>query len=136
MNLAEVMDAVAARLDTIDGLRVHANPGQAITPPGGVVLYPEDYTYDATYGRGMDRMTLPVLLVVGKASDRAARDALGAYCDGDGPKSVKRVLEAGGWCTEFDTLRVVDADFDVYTIAGTDYIGALFELDIAGPGSS
>jgi hypothetical protein len=134
MDLADVMDAVANRLDTITSLRVHAYPPGTVTPPAAVVSYPETVAFDETYGRGMDQMTVPVVLVVGKVSDRAARDALGAYCDGSGSASVKAVLESGTY-TAFSTLRVTDIDFDTVTIGGTDYIAALFSLDITGSGS-
>lgn len=134
MDLADVMDEVAARLGTIAGLRVHAHPPGSVTPPAAVVSYPDTYTFDETYGRGMDRMTLPVVVVVGKASDRAARDQLGVYVDGSGAASVKQVLESGTY-TAFHTVRVVGAEFDVVTIAAVDYLAATFDLDIAGSGS-
>ncbi len=134
MDLAAVMDALAARLDVIDGLRVHAYPIGSVTPPAAVLSYPDDYTYDATYQRGMDRMTLPLVLVVGKASDRTARDRLSAYVNGSGASSVKAVLESGAY-TAFHTLRVVDADFDVVRIADVEYVAAVFSLDITGAGS-
>lgn len=134
MNLADVMDEVATRLDTISGLRVFAYPPDRVEPPSAIVSYPGTYTYDETYGRGMDRMTLPVVVVVGKVSQRSARDALGAYVDGSGASSVKAVLESGTY-TELDSLRVMSVEFDVVTIAGTDYVAALFDVDIAGSGS-
>lgn len=134
MDLADVMDEVAALLDTIPGLRVHAFPGQAVTPPAAVVSYPDEIVFDATYGRGMDRLTLPVVVVVGKPNDRAARAALAGYCNGSGASSVKTVLE-NSTPTSFDTLRVVRVEFDTVTIAGTDYLAALFETDIAGSGA-
>jgi len=134
MNLAAVMDAVSTRLDTIANLRCFAYPPAKLTPPAAVVSYPETYTFDETYGRGSDRMTLPVVLVVGRVSDRSARDELGAYCNGTGARSVKAVLQSGTY-TAFDSLRVVSIDFDVVSIAGVDYLAALFDLDIFGPGS-
>jgi len=134
MNLAAVMDAVAARLQTVSGLRVFAYPPGSLTPPGAVVSYPETYVFDETYGRGMDRLKLPVVVVVGKVSDRAARDQLGAFCDGSGASSVKAVLESGTY-TAFHTVRVESIEFDVVTIAAVDYMAALFDLDIAGSGS-
>lgn len=134
MDLAEVMDALAARIDTITGLRVHAHPPGRVTPPAAVVSYPEDGAYDETYGRGMDRMTVPVLLVVGKASDRAARDQLGAYVDGSGARSIKQVVEAGTY-TAFGTAVVRWPEFDVMSIGGTDYLAAIFPIEITGSGA-
>lgn len=139
MDLAEVMDAIADRLKTITGppLRCFAYPPGTLTPPAAVVAYPDTYTFDATYGRGMDRMSLPVVLVVGKVSDRSARNQLAEYCAGEGARSVKAVLESDeDSYGVFDTVRVEDIDFDVATIGGTDYISAVFTLDIAGPGSA
>jgi len=135
MNLAAVMDAISARLDTIAGLRCFPYPPAKLTPPAAVVSYPDTYTFDETYGRGMDRISLPVVVVVGKVSDRAARDQLGAYCNGSGASSVKQVLESGTY-TAFHAVRVASIEFDVVSIAGVDYIAALFTLDIAGSGTS
>ncbi|HZO67756.1 MAG TPA: hypothetical protein VFB74_22390 [Kribbellaceae bacterium] len=135
MNLAAVMDAVSARADTIAGLRCYAWPVAKVTPPALIVSYPEDITFDETYGRGMDRMTLPAVAVVGKASDRTARDLVAAYCNGSGASSVKQVLESGTY-TAFHHVRVASIEFDVVSIAGVDYIAALFTLDIAGSGTS
>ncbi len=134
MDLAVVMTAIADRLDTITGLRCFAYPPPTLSPPAAVVSYPDTLTFDETYGRGMDRMDLPVVVVVGKPSDRTARDALAAYCKGSGAASVKAVVESGTY-SAFHTVRVKDIEFDVVTIAGVDYMAALFTLDIAGSGS-
>lgn len=134
MNLADVMDQVAERLDTVEGLRCYAFPPDSITPPVALVDYPEAYDYDATYGRGMDRITLPVWLVVGRPAAAATRDLLGAYADGSGARSVKAVLEAGTY-TAFDAVRVMSVEFDPVTVGNTVYMAAQFSLDIAGPGS-
>jgi len=134
MNLADVMDEVAARLGAVDGLRVFPYPADHVSPPAAIVSYPETYTFDETYGRGMDRMTLPVVVVVGKPTDRSSRDRLAAYVAGSGPGSVKAAVEAGDGAA-FDTVRVVSVEFDVIAIAGTDYIAAVFDLDVAGQGS-
>ena len=134
VNLADVMDEIATQLDTITGLRVFAYPPDALHPPAAVVSYPDAYTFDGTYVRGMDRMSLPVVVVVGKVSDRASRDELGAYADGSGSASVKAVVEAGTY-TAFGTVRVESVEFDVVTIAGIDYMAALFTLDIVGTGA-
>lgn len=134
MDLGAVMQEIADRLDTIDGLRVHASPPGAISAPAAVVSYPNNVTFDETYGRGMDRMELPVVLAVGRPTDRGTRDSLAAYCAGSGSASIKAVLESGTY-TEFDVIRVASVDFDVITLAAIDYMAAVFVLDIAGTGS-
>jgi len=135
MNLADAMDEIATQVDTIDGLRVYGWPVGSVTPPAAIMTYPGEYTFDATYGRGMDRLTLLLAVVVGRATERTARDLLGAYVDGSGASSIKAVVEAGTY-TAFHTVRVVGVDFGEVTIAGTSYVGATFELDIAGQGTA
>lgn len=138
MNLADVMQEVADELDTITGLRCFGYPPDKITPPAAIVTYPEDYTYDAAYGRGMDRLTVPVVVVVGKVSDRQAVKDLGKYADGSGAASVKAVLDAKttahGW-TKCGEVVVKRAVFDLVTIAGSPYLAATFTLDITGAGA-
>lgn len=134
MNLANAMRQVATQLATIADLNVFSYPPDKLEPPAAVVSYPDDVTFDATYGRGVDTMTLPVVLVVGKVSDESARDALGAYCDGSGARSVKAVIEAGTY-TAFDTVQVATCSFDVVTIAGVDFMAAVFSLEVSGSGS-
>jgi hypothetical protein len=135
MILADVMDDVAERLDTIPDLQVYAYPPGTVRPPAAVVAYPEDIVFDATYGRGVDTMRLPVVLVVGKPSNRSARAEVSAYASGAGARSVKSVLEANlDTYTAFEELRVARVEFDVVTIAGTEYLAALFDLQIMGSG--
>lgn len=134
MNLATVMQELANRLDTITGLRVHAHPPDKITPPAAVVTYPDTYTYDQTYARGMDRLELPVVVLVGKVSARASRDDLARFCAGSGAASVKAVLESGTY-TAFHTVRVTQAVFDVVSIGAVEYLAATFTVDITGTGA-
>lgn len=134
MNLADVMDQIGDQLDTITGLRVYRYPPDRVQPPAAVVTYPDTYTYDSTYGRGMDRMTVPVIVMVGRVSDRASRDQLGPYLDGAGPRSVKAVVEAGSY-TAFDSARVMSVEFDIVQLANVDHVAATLSIDIAGEGS-
>ena len=100
MDLATIMDEVKARLDTIDGLHCYGHPADNVHPPAAVVTYPEEYLFDASYGRGSDRLTLPVVVLVGRPEAATSRDLLAEYVAGSGPKSIKAVLEddlpAGG----------------------------------------
>jgi hypothetical protein len=134
MDLGDVMDEISERIDTIAGLRCFAWPPDSITPPAAIVAYPEEIQLDATYSRGADTMTLPLIVAVGKAHDRSTRDKVAAYCEGAGASSIKAVVESGTY-TAFDSVRVARVEFDVVTIGGVDYLAALFELDIIGDGA-
>lgn len=134
MNVEEIMDAVAARLATIDGLLAYAYPQDKVSAtPVAVVSYPAVYNFDATYARGHDDLMLPVVLVVGRAADaRALKVALLAFIAGDGPSSVKEVLEAEPLPDGIDAIRVPTVEVTPITIGGTDYVAAVFDVEIDG----
>lgn len=135
MDLGAVMQAVADRIDTIPDLRVFAYPPDKVSPPAAIVTYPGTLTYDATYGRGMDRIPdLTVVVLVGKVSARASRDLLTKWCKGSGAASIKAIVESGTY-TAFDVVTVTEVTFDVVTIAAVEYLAATFTLDIAGQGA-
>lgn len=133
MDLAAVMDEVGDQLDTIDALRVYRYPADNVAPPAAVVTYPDEWTYDATMRRGADTCTLPVVVLVGKVSDRASRDRIAVYVDGAGAKSLKAVIEAHSY-ESCDSVRVTNAEFDIVAVAGVEYLAATFHLNIIGPG--
>lgn len=134
MNLNDVMDEVATTLATISGLRVFGYPPPTVVPPAGIVSYPDAIEFDQTYGRGMDRISgLPIILVVGKATDRAARETAAGWASGSGETSVKAALEDHEWAS-CDVLIVTRCSFDVVTIASVDYLAAMFEADVIGSG--
>lgn len=133
LNIARIMQALADRLATIPSLNTFAFPPGALKPPAAVVGYPETITYDATYGRGMDRMRIPVVLVAGRANEQSTVARITAYANSQGTSSVKAVLESGTY-TEFDVIVVAEGTFDAITIGGADYMACLFDVDIAGSG--
>lgn len=135
MRMADVMDEVGAALQGIEGLRVYPFTVDRITPPAAIVTWPETIDYDAAMTRGGDRMSLSVLVLVSRVDARSARDLLAAYLDGAGPRSVKAAVEART-STAYDSARVVSATPGGATSGGQDYLGAVFELDIIGKGTS
>lgn len=137
MNLADVMDEIAERLRQAPSLagRTYAYPKASISPPAAIVSYPTNYNFDESYGRGLDRITGGmVFIAVGNVLERQSRDLLTKYVSGSGDESVKQLLEAEGY-TSCDFVHVSSVDFDTYTIGAVDYLTAIFELDIVGPGS-
>lgn len=130
-----VATEMARRLGTIDGLRPFAYPPDSVTAPAGIVSYPKEIEFDQTYGRGLDRIEAwPVVVVVGKVTDRTAADRIYAYAAATGPASVKRALEARD-PAPWDDLQVRSCEFEVVEIAGVDHIAALFTCSIYGQGA-
>ncbi len=135
MNVAAMMDALAARLATVPGMVGSTGHPVDNVPaaPWAVVSYPDQYTFDATYDRGHDDMSLPVIVVIGRPKDAAGvRATLTAFMDGSGAGSVKAVLEAEPLPDGVDALRVMSAEVERVTIGGTDYITAVFDVEIDG----
>ena len=128
------MDDLGTALATIDGLRVFPYWQRAIYPPAAMVAWPDPLTYDATMRRGGDRTTLPIIVLVGQADARTARDLLAQYLDGSGAASIKTVIEAHT-PTAYGSARVQTASIDVATVASVDYLAATFHVDVIGTGA-
>ena len=134
MNLADVMDELGVALETIDGLKVFPYYADRIIPPAAVLAWPDPITYDNTMGRGSDRETMHLFVMVGRFDARTTRDRLAQYLNGGGDTSIKAKVE-GGTYTAFDSVRVVQVTVDSYTSGGVELLGADFELDIVGRGA-
>lgn len=133
MNIGNVMDALGAAVDTIPGVRVFPYWADRITPPAAVVGWPDPINYDATYARGSDQMTIPMTIVVGRIDARSARDDLSRFLDGSGAASIKTVVD-GHITTVWDSAQVQSATVTVVSVAGVEYLGAEFQIDIFGSG--
>ncbi|MCG3757373.1 hypothetical protein [Amycolatopsis sp. Poz14] len=135
MNLATVMDEMGQALAALDGLNVFPFSAKRITPPAAIVGWPDPLTYDAAMQRGKDRFTFPLYVVVGNVEALSARNRLAAYLDGADERSVKAVLERHEF-TSCDSVRVTEATVDALTLAGVEYLGAIFQTDVIGPGGT
>lgn len=129
LDLGAVMDAIGTRLATIAGLRVADYPSDAANPPQAIVSLPETIEFDSVMGRGADRVVIPITVLVGKVSDRAARDALALYVSGSGASSVKAAVD-GDLGGTVHTARVTGASINVVTIQAVDYLGASFDVEV------
>jgi len=134
MNLKAVMVQVGQALSTVPGLRVYDHPVLKVEPPAAIVSYPESLEKAAGYGPGVARMVLPVVVMVGRPTDRTTQDRITKYADGSGTSSIARIMDAYAW-TACHHVTVVGIDFDVVTMAGNDYLAAAFTLDIIGSGT-
>jgi len=132
LDLTAVMDAIGARLVGVTGLRVYDYPADAASPPAAIVALPDTVEYDVVAGRGADRVIIPVTILVGKVSERAARDRLAQYVSGTGAASVKEAIEGNGATLNgaAQTVRVQTARVDVVTIGAVEYLGASFDVEV------
>lgn len=132
--LASIMAGLEARLATITGLRTFEYPPASVPVPAALVGFPESIEYDTTMARGADRWSIPILVLVSRASERTARTRLGQYLDSTGATSIKTAIEAdktlGG---VVHTTRVVRAStIGSYIVNDVDYVGATFIADVVG----
>lgn len=137
MNVIDVMAEMAEKLGTITGLRVTPYRPDSLAPPAAFPDLPERITFDGTYRRGMDQLTMPVVVVVGRVSDRASHKEILAYAAGSGPSSFKAKLDSSttNTYTACDTVTVKTVDFVYVTLSAVNYLAAEFSVDIAGSGS-
>jgi hypothetical protein len=135
MILWDVMAALGDALKTISDppLRVYPYTEARITPPAGMVTLPRTFAYDATFGRGSDDFTVPVIIFVGRVDAESSHRALCAYVDGAGPRSVKETIEQHE-TTAYDIAHVLDVQFLVMTVASVDLLTATFRVRVVGRG--
>ena len=128
-KLSDLRDGLADRMSTIRGLRTSATVPDAPRPPVAVVM-PDRVVYDLNARRGADTFLFTVILLVGRADDRAAQNNLDAYIVGD--SSIKAAIEAdrtlGGVA---DTCRVTEMNNYASMIIGeTVYLAAQFAVEV------
>lgn len=127
MNLGAIMDAVADGLTGAGVVsRAYAYPKESVDPPAAVVGYPAEIDYDAAMRDGTHRITVPVWLVIGKVVDRTTRDRVSALVDQD---EVKAALD-GDLDGTVQSCRVTAATIEAVAVAGVEYLGIRFDLDI------
>jgi hypothetical protein len=136
VNVKAVRDEIAAKLAAIDGLRVFPYDVDKVPPPGAVIGLPERIDFDQTYGRGSDKITLPLWVMVARSDSRSADAELSAYLDGSGTKSIKAAVDSSDSNTyeACDTVTVTVAEPDFYGSGGVPLLGAEFTVDIHGRG--
>ena len=135
MDLTEVREGLAARLNNVSGLRVFSYVPDSASPPIAVVAFPESFEFDLAMNRGLDSFPIiPVLILVGRASDRASQALLATFVAASGPTSIKQAIEGdrtlGGACSDLRVTRVTD--FKLYPIGATEYLGCRFEVQVIG----
>lgn len=147
-SILAIRQALAARLETIDGLRVHPYVIGSISPPAAAIvpgLGSETSTsrpaidYDKSF-RGAVMMNFMVKVAVSATADEAAQKHLDAYLDVGTDLSLKDALEA-----DMEPLYADDSDGDLIADsvlvkgvahygmidwAGVSYLGADLHIEV------
>lgn len=134
MNVATVIDELVTALGSISGLRVYGFVAGSIAPPTAIVGLPDNATFDLTFQRGMDQLTMPVTVLLSKADDRISTKQLANYLAGSGAKSIKAAID-GGTYTAADSVTVTSAEVTIETVGGIEYLVATFSVSVAGQGA-
>lgn len=134
MTLATVRAGLAARLDTISGLRVYATPPDSVQElPAAVVAYRGPAaTYDHVLGAADAWYRFEVLLLVGSADEGQAQEDLEPYMGPTGASSVKAAVDGtlGGnadWASVGQGTPVARLTFPGKQ--GSQYWGTKFPVD-------
>lgn len=134
MDLTAVRNAIATSLTGISGLQTYAVVPDSVNVPCAIVGMPTSVDFDQAMGRGLDRMTIPVRLMVSRADGPDAQADLDGYVAGSGAKSVKTAVEVdktlGG---TVDTVRVTQATgFGAFEVGDVSYLGCDFSVEVYG----
>lgn len=136
MIVTAVLQEIADLLDEIPGLNVFPYWVKKVPVPGATVGLPSEIEYDQTYGRGLDKMTVPIIVLVGMVSAKASAAELNAYMDGSGARSIKWNLNGARDWASCDDVVVRSVIPDTYSSGGVVLLGAEFTVDVYGKGET
>lgn len=135
MIIHEVATEITERLGTIPKLNGFPYWIKKVPVPGFTVGLPELIEYDQTYGRGLDKITFPILVLVGQVSSAQSARDLEAYMDGSGARSFRAVMDAEPW-QSCDDVFILSAEPDTYVSGGVTLLGAEFTVQVHGQGAT
>jgi hypothetical protein len=128
-KLQDIRAGLATRMGTINGLRTSATVPDNPRPPVAVI-FPDRIVYDLNAKRGADTFFFTIMVLVGRADDRAAQNNLDAFVVGQ--NSIKAAIEAdrtlGG---KADTCRVTEMNnYASMSVGDTLYLAASFAVEV------
>ena len=95
MTPAEIRHGLVDGLKTLPGLTVSPYRAANVQPPHAVIGLPQ-IEYDGTMGRGMDTLSLQILVYVTRADEELAQASIDEFLSGHDGQSLKTVLEDTG----------------------------------------
>jgi len=135
MDVAAIRVALANAVSGITGLQHWPYiPGQLVAPAwvAGEVTIDYDRTFRGGQAAGLTEMLIKGRLYAGTADTPTGQAALDAFLAPAGASSIKAAVEAD--LTLAGTVRTLRVErvhsYAVYTVAGTDYYGAQFDVRV------
>lgn len=130
LNLSAVMTDLATAVQTVlaSGRTAHGYPVESLQPGDAVVGYPEgDQPITGTFGRGMDRVKVPVWIICGFVQDSTTRTAVSGWVDAS--SSVVTAIE--GYAGTWSSVRVESFAIDRFDPVGTSPLVVIkFTVDV------
>ncbi len=132
-----VLDEIAGKMAAIPGVVAYAwDKSKITTTPAVLVGLPDRTQYRTQYSRRGQKLTVTLIVLVGKANDRSAQNNLLPFMENSGPLSVFGAVDSEFTTyTTCDDVTVVECEPDVYINAGTHYLGAEFTIDVTATGA-
>jgi len=135
MDVAAIRAALGAACSGITGLQTWPDiPGQIVAPawvPGEVTI-DYDRTFRGGQAAGLTEMVVKGRLYASRADTPGGQSTLDGFLTPSGAKSVKAAIEAD--LTLAGTVRTLRVErvhsYAVYTVAGTDYYGAQYDVRV------
>jgi hypothetical protein len=135
-TITEVREAIAAAVETIDGLRAVSYVADQVNPPVAHVYRKGPIVYDEVqHGPGeyaADTLTFGVQVYASRTSDRVGQDLLDGYAEQTGDTSIKETVESDAALTALvDWALVTDVGpVEVVTIGAIDYYREDFTVQV------
>lgn len=131
MNLDAIRDGIVTRLNTISGLRTHPRVPDALEPPAAFLSL-NSISYDDTFEGGSTVVFDLVVCVAGWDGPRG-QEKVDEYVNTTGSKSIRAAIVAdpdiAGAAESVRVTGVSDMDRNI-TVAGSDYVGARFTVEV------
>jgi hypothetical protein len=130
-----VRDGLKAAVN-ISGLRVYDTIPEGLVPPA-LVVGQISIEWDTVFARGLDTGTVDLILIAGRASDRAAQDLLDGYLAGSGASSIKTKLDAARTLPVSGTASVSTSNCTSavpvsVSVSGVDMLAYRFTVSLYG----
>ncbi|TQN30612.1 hypothetical protein FHX37_0494 [Haloactinospora alba] len=145
-SVSAVRQVLAARLETIQGLRVREHVSGEISPPAAAILPgigTETSTgrpaieYDKSFGRTAHKFNFLIKVAVSTSHNEAGQAALDSYLASEGENSIKESIERRMDALELDGDHIADyalvpgvVHYGLIQWGGVDYLGADVHVEV------